>query len=690
MFRDSETQESSGPVLKNRSKFNPLCPNPSIQTFCRMVEGEILENYKDKTHYSNISPNEKLAIQELSEDTSIIIKPADKGGAIVVQNMSDYKREAYRQLDDEEFYRRLSTNPTKDFQRRIQDISDNALRMHWISKKEHSFLNCQHPVTPVFYMLPKIHKSLVNPKGRPIVASNESLLEPLSNFVDYFIKPYVLKLPSYVKDSTDIINKISEIKDLPVDTLLVTLDVESLYTNISHDRGLDALGFYLQDRTDLPPSHFIVELASMVLKLNYFSFIGEFYLQLKGTSMGSTFAPDYANLYVGFFEQKYVFNREMNPFSQKILKWYRFLDDVFCLFQGTSEELCAFGAYLNSCNSDLKFTLEYDQSCVSFLDMWIKQENGSLITTLYKKETDRNTFLLATSAHPRALKNGLPKSQFYRLRRLCHSDNDYIEKAAEMKQRFLERGYPAQCVDVAYHTALSKPRADLLKKSVKKDQKFSVSCITTYTPQAHIIKKTVKKHWHILTTDPALSDLFQDPPLFVHKRGPNLRNKLIRANILPPPKQTLLTPIKEGNYPCGNCAHCHNSVKTNTFKHPRTGKRFGIRGIITCNTKNVIYMLTCPCEKIYIGKTTRPLKQRISEHKSSIRRNDENYPVACHFNNLSHPLSSLRFQGIEQVTLHRGGDVDRKLCQRELFWIHKLDALQPSGLNEDFDMSVFI
>lgn len=244
MFRDSTTQESSAPVFKNKSKFNPLCPNPSIQTFCRMVEGEILENYKHNAHYSNISPDEKSAITELSKDTNIIIKAADKGGAIVVQNISDYKKEAYRQLDDDEFYRRLSGNPTKDFQRRIIDITDNALRMHWISKNEHSFLNCKHPVTPVFYMLPKIHKSLVNPKGRPIVASNDSLLEPLSNFVDHFIKPYVCQLPSYVKDSTDVINKISEITDLPADILLVTLDVESLYTNISHDRGLDALGFY--------------------------------------------------------------------------------------------------------------------------------------------------------------------------------------------------------------------------------------------------------------------------------------------------------------------------------------------------------------------------------------------------------------------------------------------------------------
>lgn len=71
-------------------------------------------------------------------------------------------------------------------------------------------------MVPVFDMLPKIHKSLVNPKGRPIVASNDSLLEPLSDIVDHFIKPYVCTLPSYMKDSTDFINKISELNNLPM------------------------------------------------------------------------------------------------------------------------------------------------------------------------------------------------------------------------------------------------------------------------------------------------------------------------------------------------------------------------------------------------------------------------------------------------------------------------------------------
>lgn len=61
-------------------------------------------------------------------------------------------------------------------------------------------------------------------------------------------------------------NKITEIEALAGDISLVTLGVQSLYTNIPHERGTEALGFYLQDGTDSPPSEFIGELASLGLK----------------------------------------------------------------------------------------------------------------------------------------------------------------------------------------------------------------------------------------------------------------------------------------------------------------------------------------------------------------------------------------------------------------------------------------
>ncbi|KAJ0069779.1 hypothetical protein NL108_014342 [Boleophthalmus pectinirostris] len=102
-------------------------------------------------------------------------------------------------------------------------------------------------------------------------------------------------------------------------------------------------------------------------------------------------------------------------------------------------------------------------------------------------------------------------------------------------------------------------------------------------------------------------------------------------------------------------------------------------------------MLKCPCGLVYSGKTTRKLKQRISEHKSSIRRNDRDYPVAVHFNDQRHDICSLRFCGIEHVPPPpRGGDHDRILKQREAFWIHTLQTLAPKGLNDDFNLSIFL
>ncbi len=45
-------------------------------------------------------------------------------------------------------------------------------------------------------------------------------------------------------------------------------------------------------------------------------------------------------------------------------------------------------------------------------------------------------------------------------------------------------------------------------------------------------------------TDLALNQHFKDPTLFVFKRGPNLHSRLVRADILPHPKQSLLAPVR--------------------------------------------------------------------------------------------------------------------------------------------------
>ena len=49
-------------------------------------------------------------------------------------------------------------------------------------------------------------------------------------------------LESYVQDTTDLVKKLENLPDTPKsDTILVTLDVRSLYTNIPNAEGLDVI-----------------------------------------------------------------------------------------------------------------------------------------------------------------------------------------------------------------------------------------------------------------------------------------------------------------------------------------------------------------------------------------------------------------------------------------------------------------
>lgn len=86
--------------------------------------------------------------------------------------------------------------------------------------------------------------------------------EPSSKFVDYFIKPFVAKLLSYIQDSTRVLERVAEIKNTGP-CFIATTDVESLYSKIGHDEGLESLRHYLRSRpNDLtPPNDFIVQLT---------------------------------------------------------------------------------------------------------------------------------------------------------------------------------------------------------------------------------------------------------------------------------------------------------------------------------------------------------------------------------------------------------------------------------------------
>ena len=120
-------------------------------------------------------------------------------------------------------------------------------------------------------------------------------------------------------------------------------------------------------------------------------------------------------------------------------------------------------------------------------------------------------------------------------------------------------------------------------------------------------------------------------------------------------------------------------------------KKIKMRGFITCNQNNVVYLISCPCGLAYVGKTTRALKTRIAEHRSNIRTRDQRSPVALHFAEAQHSVASLRYIGIEHVTTpRRGGNINNLLLRRESYYIHTLQTMSPKGLNQEDEIRHFL
>ena len=96
-----------------------------------------------------------------------------------------------------------------------------------------------------------------------------------------------------------------------------------------------------------------------------------------------------------------------------------------------------------------------------------------------------------------------------------------------------------------------------------------------------------------------------------------------------------------------------------------------------CNTENVIYCLQCgKCNQIYIGQTSRALKDRFSEHKTSVRTNQKN-TIGDHFNGPGHNLGHMKIFGIEKVFQA----TTQNLEKRKSMFISKFQA-EYRGLNK--------
>ena len=231
-----ESIPSGGPFehrsFKLKSTFNPVGPF-QLESMFNSIEQDLHRQKYKQPRKKNLTKEEYKAIKSLKNNRNIIIKPADKGSAVVILDREYYINEGQRQLNDTKFYEKTTSNHTGEVINRINLHIHNMLQRGEISQNTCNYLTADNDRTQQFYLLPKIHKDASNPPGRPIVSGSGGPTGKISQLVDHFIGQIVPLSKSYVRDSTHLINILKDFIIQP-GILLCTLDVTSLYTNIPH------------------------------------------------------------------------------------------------------------------------------------------------------------------------------------------------------------------------------------------------------------------------------------------------------------------------------------------------------------------------------------------------------------------------------------------------------------------------
>ena len=530
------------------------------------------------------------------------------------------------------------------------------------------------------------------------------------------MSPLMSRLPYRLKDTTQFLRIIKscseerEEKENPPPIILVSWDIEAMYPNIDNDAELQACRELFDERESLKPStDSLIEAIKITLEENIAEFDGVVVKQKSGTAMGPHHACSYADAAVDKIIDKKVMD-DSNQMRHFIELWTRFRDDIFSIWTGSYEQLMEFHDWLNSLNSKLRFTINTSVDSIEYLDVVVSVVGQKITTAMYSKPSDTHAYLLPTSNHPTHICKNIPKGVMKRVTRNCSEQVVRDSTYEEYKEHLLKRGYSNSLIDDAISTARAIPRDKLLGLDSEMDEKETsrkFPLIIKFNHRLPQMSKMIRENIHILSLTPETSKLFNLDTVFTsYKMEQNILSMItknrLKASSPGRVEGNVNAGVEDGDWGCFGCDQgctlCQNFlVKSKTFTTSKTNQTFKIKSHITCDTKNVIYLITDKiCSDVfYVGYTEDNMKVRWRNHKSHIKQGKKTCEIASHFNRLSktiHKLdkstqalytsqlsSHLSIVLIECVEEVPGKTMKEQLEIREKFWQGTLKAAKLFG-----------
>ena len=432
----------------------------------------------------------------------------------------------------------------------------------------------------------------------------EHFLTPLSK---YYGKS------EYIKDTNDFLVNIEKVKEQSIvenwnwdHYLLFAVDVKALYPSVKFEHLTTALHHCLDTCTEWSEKikKLLIELIIYTLQNQQIFWKNEYYMLDQGIPTGGKHSVPLANILLCF-----VLVHELNTnnefsrlFKLNVKLWKRFIDDVSGIYKGTIIDFEIWFKLLQSvfnkynleltCDTDshsVNTNNEFEEKTVrgiTFLDVDIFKDDGTIHTKEHRKETSSNSYLHFESSHPRHTFPGIIKSQLYRVRRLCSREVDYDQTVLELKNRCVNSGYNVSLINSILGEAKNIRRTLEYniqpKTSNKEDLRLVILSGTTYESEF----KKFAKHMNSLLTKIRIQ--------IVMSTGCTLGRLLFNNN----------NRWSGSTEPCAeNCFVCSNSIQeTGDIVSTVTGLKYGVDQNLTCSNGGV-YVVKSGCLDQYTGKT---------------------------------------------------------------------------------------
>ena len=276
-----------------------------------------------------------------------------------------------------------------------------------------------------------------------------------------------------------------------------------MYTNINNDLGKEAINYWLEKDPDSLPRNiskeFILEALGIVLECNVFFFDNRYYLQIKGTGMGTKLALTYATLVMGYLELK-LYDKIEEKFGTEFSKrckeeWMRYLDDCFINWDTRIPEVTELLLTINNLNKGIKFRMDALPTKNTFLQILHGLKNNKIITDIYYKPTDTFQFLPFTSCHPKHIKKKVPYNLARRICTIVDEKDTLDSRLLDLKEKLRRQKYPDQLINYGIEKAKSIPKEELRKTKKKPNNEEDImTFITTNNPRNPNLLPYDKEH----------------------------------------------------------------------------------------------------------------------------------------------------------------------------------------------------